>query len=79
MVELPPLVPGARTLARDINDFDQVVGQSNGRAMRWNILAPQDLGTLGGESEGIAINRRGDVAGWFGTSTGLSQLFATMQ
>ena len=67
MVELPPLVPGVPgdvTIARDINDFGQVTGRSNGHAVRWNILAPQDLGTLeGGQSEGLAINFFGDVVG----------------
>ncbi len=72
LVELPALVKGARTLARDINDYGQVVGQSDFRAVRWNTLGssdivfpPQQLGTIDGESEAMAINNFGDIAGSF--------------
>jgi probable HAF family extracellular repeat protein len=70
-LNLGVLPGGTHSLARDVNDSDEVVGTSGSssgdRAVLWtksgNIL---DLGTLAGDwaSEANAINNKGEVVGY---------------
>jgi probable HAF family extracellular repeat protein len=64
MQVLPHLGTGP-SVAYDVNDLGQVVGESAGRAVRWTNGAAQDLGTLeqGGSSTATGINELGHVTG----------------
>lgn len=79
MIELRGINRRAFSVARDINDFGQVVGQSNFRATLWDLrrTARTNFGTpryldsrgrdsLDRSSDALAINNAGDVVGWFG-------------
>lgn len=79
MIELHGISPHAYSVARDINDFGQVVGQSNFQATLWDLsntdraafgrpryLDSQGLDSLDRSSDALAINNAGDVVGWFG-------------
>ena len=61
---LPHLGVGP-SVAYDINDLGQVVGESSGRAVRWSNGTAQDLGTLepGGSSTATGINELSHVTG----------------
>jgi probable HAF family extracellular repeat protein len=48
--------------AKDINDFGQVVGSANVRAVLWQDGEVQDLGTSGWAE---SINNNGQVVGWW--------------
>ena len=71
MVELPALIEGTSSFARDVNDSRQVVGTAGvikagqGRAVLWSDGKVEDLGTLAGGtySDGWAINNNGDIVG----------------
>jgi probable HAF family extracellular repeat protein len=61
----------AESIARDVNAFGQVVGEtyaagpSYSRAFVWSNGVMTDLGTLGGRmSQAYAINDAGQVVGW---------------
>lgn len=72
MLALPGLTLQDKSLARDINDSGQVVGQSNGVAVRWvNGGQIESLGTRGASSDALAINAAGEVVGWTSTETNL--------
>jgi probable HAF family extracellular repeat protein len=64
MRELPNLGAGP-SVAYDVNDLGQVVGESAGHAVRWTSGAVKDLGVLeaGGSSTATGINELGHVAG----------------
>jgi probable HAF family extracellular repeat protein len=65
MVALPGLTVNGTSLARDINDNRVVVGQSNGRAARWDANGTvENLGSLFGEADALAINSLNQVVGW---------------
>jgi probable HAF family extracellular repeat protein len=49
--------------ARDLNNSGAVVGTFGGRATVWDAAGTHHLGTLGGTSEGHAINEAGTVVG----------------
>lgn len=79
MIELRGISRRAFSVARDINDFGQVVGQSNFRATLWDLsrtartnfgtpryLDSQGRDSLDRSSDALAINNAGDVVGWFG-------------
>jgi probable HAF family extracellular repeat protein len=68
-VTLLPTLGGPRADARDINDAGEVTGVSltaegEYHAFVWRRGRTIDLGSLGGDSEGLAINEAGEVAGW---------------
>ncbi len=73
-----------RTVARDINSANIVVGSSINasnqvRAFRWDPATNQmlDIGTLGGtEAEAFGINDLGWIVGWSRTGTGARHAFA---
>jgi probable HAF family extracellular repeat protein len=61
----------AESEANDINDARQVVGVSDGRAFLWQEGTMTDLGTLNfQQSEALAINGSGQVAGTAGAPEG---------
>lgn len=62
--ELPHFAAGP-SVAYDVNDRGQVVGESAGHAVRWTNGAAQNLGTLepGGSSSATGINELSHVAG----------------
>ena len=64
MQVLPHLGTGP-SVAYDVNDLGQVVGESAGHAVRWSNGGAQDLGVLepGGSSTATGINELGHVAG----------------
>lgn len=77
LIDLGTLTGGTFSMARDINDRDQVVGVSDGaggsHAFRWTAEDGMvDLGTLPGglSSDAYAINSRGQVVGWSATPAG---------
>jgi len=69
-------------LAREVNDFGQVVGESYMRGFKfrhaflWEHGKMRDLGTLGGdESIAFGINARGEVVGSADAADGISRAF----
>lgn len=55
----------------DINERGEIVGHLANRAFVWASGTIHDLGTLGGlSSSAVAINDRGEIAGWSTTTTG---------
>ena len=71
MLNLDVLPGGTRSIARDVNDSDEVAGTSSSsggdRAVLWtNSGNVVDLGTLAGDwaSEAAAINNNGEVVGY---------------
>jgi probable HAF family extracellular repeat protein len=64
----------ATSLARDVNNLGQVVGDSNGSAFLWQNGVMSDLGVGGDYSTARAINNAGLITGSFGTS-GTSHVF----
>jgi probable HAF family extracellular repeat protein len=77
LVALPGLPHRPRTIARDINDAGDIVGNANsggtdlGHAVLWKGASVQDLGTLGGAfSEAWAINHIGQIVGNSDTADG---------
>jgi probable HAF family extracellular repeat protein len=62
--------PGDNSVARDINNRGQVVGESRRHAALWEDGTPIDLGVLAGCcSDARGINNRGQIVGW--SSTGI--------
>ena len=54
-----------------INERGEIVGHLANRAFVWANGTIHDLGTLGGSSSSaVAINDRGEIAGWSTTTTG---------
>lgn len=80
-VDLPGLVEGAVSQARDINGAGDIAGSSENadgqmRAVLWQNGFPRSLGTLGGTfSIAHGINDRGEVVGMSETGTGLLHAF----
>jgi len=71
-VDLEGVVESEFSLAFDVNECGQVVGELDGHAALWNTFDEvEDLGTLGGDvSVARAINDRGDVVGFARVITG---------
>lgn len=64
-MQLLPDLGAGPSVAYDINDLGQVVGESSSRAVRWSNGSIQDLGTLepGGSSSATGINELSHVTG----------------
>jgi len=59
-----------------MNDRGEVTGEaSSHHAFRFNGKVIEDLGTLGGDSRGVAINNSGQVAGVYFTLAGTTHGF----
>ena len=75
MVDLGNL-GGGKSVARAVNNRDQVVGESTTRSGNWHAFLwdrgkLRDLGTLGGKtSAALDINDREEIVGYSGTATG---------